>query len=119
MYTEDVDLSRLSLAEIESYGLTRAALMLDDARCDLNDKATVVNALDQNMLMWVAIKTLADLPECDLQIEVKDNLSTLCQFVADTTFRHGANITAETLDTLQLINMRISTGFLEGVRGHA
>jgi flagellar biosynthesis activator protein FlaF len=119
MYADDTDLSMLSLGELEAYGLTRAAFMLDHARKDIADKSAVVLALDHNMQTWVAIKTLAEMPECDLLDEVKDNLKSLCRYVTDTTFRYGANATEDILDILQLINLRISAGMLDAVGSRA
>jgi len=111
---EDVDLSTLTLSEIEAYGLTQAALMLDHARSDRTDKAPMAVALDQNLQLWVAIKTLVGEGSCPLPEGIKDNLSRLTGFVADTTFRHGVEIADDAIDTLININLRISEGLLQG-----
>ena len=52
---DDVDLSMLSLPEIEAFGLTRAAVILDRARGNRDDKTEMAWALDQNLQLWVAI----------------------------------------------------------------
>lgn len=115
--TNDVDLSMLSLPEIEAFGLAQAAVMLDQARANRNDKAAIADALDQNLQLWVAIKTLVGKDDCGLPQNVKDNLVRLGNFVADTTFKYGVDITEEAINTLTNINLQISEGLLEGNKG--
>ena len=111
---DTVDFSTLTLPEIEAYGLTQAALLLDSARQNRGDKAPMAQALDQNLQVWVAIKTLVGDGTCPLPEGLKDNLSRLTGFVADTTFRHGVEITDDVVDTLININLHISEGLLSG-----
>jgi len=116
---DNVDLSMLSLPEIEAFGLAQAAVMLDQARSARADKAALCDALDQNLQLWVAIKTLVSMDNCLLPEEVKENLCRLTQFVADTTFRYGIEIPDDVVDALATINLRISEGLLEAhVRKH-
>jgi len=109
-----VDLSTLSLSEIEAFGLSEAALMLDTARQNRADKSPMALALDQNLQVWVAIKTLVGDGTCPLPEGIKDNLTRLTGFVADTTFRHGVDIADDVIDTLININLQISEGLLAG-----
>ncbi len=114
---DDVDLSTLSLPEIEAFGLARAAVQLDQARANRDDKGALAVALEQNLQLWVTIKTLVAKPDCALSQNVKDNLIRLSNFVADTTFKYGIEITDEAVNTLTNINLQISEGLLEGQRG--
>lgn len=116
---EDVDLSMLTLPEIEAFGLARAAVMLDQARAAREDKGGLAHALEQNLQLWVAIKTLVNKGDCTLPQNVKDNLTRLSNFVADTTFKYGVEITDEGINTLTNINLQISEGLLEGNRNRA
>ncbi len=111
---DDVDLSMLSLPEIEAFGLTRAAVILDRARGNRDDKTEMAWALDQNLQLWVAIKTLVGEKDCSLPANIKENLVRLSGFVADTTFRSGVEISDDEIDTLTKINLQISEGLLQG-----
>ncbi len=46
--------------------------------------------------------------------KVKDNLISLGNYVANTTFKSANNLKDETIDTLININLQISEGLLEG-----
>ena len=111
---DNVDFSTLTLPEIEAFGLTHAALLLDTARQNRGDTSPMALALDQNLQVWVAIKTLIGDGTCALSEGVKDNLTRLTGFVADTTFRHGVEISDDVVDTLININLQISEGLLAG-----
>jgi flagellar biosynthesis regulator FlaF len=111
---DNTDLSMLSLPQIEAFGLAHAALMLDQARADRADKVAMCEALDKNLQLWVAIKTLVNLDSCQLSEELKENLRRLTEFVADTTFTYGIEIPDGVIDALTRINLQISEGLLEG-----
>lgn len=95
----------------EAYGLSEAAVVLDQAR---NHDGDLAAALQHNMEMWVAITSMVSHESNSLTPEVKENLSRLSKFVAKTTMHHGVNISSETLNTLININLQISEGLLEG-----
>lgn len=101
----------LSIAEQDAYALSRAAVMLDQAK---GTPALVARAIDHNLELWVAIRTVISQGDNPLSAEIKENLTKLSHYVADTTFRHGADASARTLDSLININLQISQGLLEG-----
>lgn len=108
------DSDQLSLPEEQALALSRAAIMLDQARQNLGDRGALGAALNQNLETWVAIRTVAQKPNNGLTASVQQNLVRLSNFVADSTFKSADSISEKTLDTLININLQISEGLLEG-----
>ncbi len=106
----------LTPAEHEAFALSRAAVMLDQAKLKREDQGALVAALNHNLELWVAVKTLVTRADSPLPQAVRDNILRLANFVADATFRHGARISDGTLDTLANINFQLAEGLLEGER---
>ena len=107
----------LNPAEQKAYALSRAALALDQARQSDQDPTTIVEALNHNVELWVAIQSMVKTANGSLPEEVKSNLWKLGDFVIGTTFRHGHGIADQALETLININLQISEGLLEGQAG--
>lgn len=101
----------LSLTEQDAFSLSQAAIQLDQSR---DDKDQLAAALEQNMEIWVAIRTLISRAGDAVQADTRDNLVRLSQFVAESTMKHGVDVPASVLDTLININLQISEGLLEG-----
>lgn len=101
----------LSSNEEGAFGLSKAAVMLDQAR---DDQGKLASALDNNMEIWVAIRTLVSRDDNPLPEETKQNLVKLSQFVTQTTMAQGVGLPGEVLDTFININLQISEGLLEG-----
>jgi flagellar protein FlaF len=101
----------LSNIEEEALALTTAAIKIDQARAAGGGELTA--ALDQNLHLWVAIKTLMQRPDCALPKESRDNLIRLGQFVAQKTFEMANGVTDESLNALINLNLQISEGLLE------
>lgn len=105
-----------SLAEEQAFQLSQAAIRLDQARRQKTDTpAALVNALNQNVEIWVTLRSIVMREDCTLTDEVKQNLTKLAQFVADRTFADG-EVADPTLDALININLQISEGLLEGIK---
>lgn len=107
-------IEQLSSNEEAAFGLSKAAVMLDLAR---DDQGKLAAALDNNMEVWVAIKTLVNQNDNPLPNETKENLTKLSQFVTNTTMANGVSVSLEVIDTLININLQISEGLLEGRHG--
>lgn len=105
-----VDYDQLSSNEEGAFGLSKAAVMLDQARDDLGKLAA---ALENNMEVWVAIRVLVNRDDNPLPDETKQNLVKLGQFVTQTTIAQGVEMPPEVLDTFININLQISEGLLE------
>jgi flagellar biosynthesis regulator FlaF len=105
-----VDGDQLSSHEEAAFALSKAAVMLDQAR---DEQGKLAAALDNNMEVWVAIKTLVGQSDVRLPDETRGNLVKLCQFVTQTTMAQGVEMPSEVIDTLININLQISEGLLE------
>ncbi|HEY4636109.1 MAG TPA: flagellar biosynthesis regulator FlaF [Rhodospirillales bacterium] len=104
-----------TVAEEQAFQLSQAAIRVDQAR-RVKDKnpAALVDALNRNVEVWVALRSIVMREDCRLADEVKQNLTKLAQFVADRTFADG-EIADTTLNALININLQISEGLLEGL----
>lgn len=103
----------LSAVEKDAAALSDAAIRLDQAR---GDEKMLVAALDHNLELWVGIRTIVSQwsKHNPLPMEARENLVKLSQYVADTTFAHGKDMSDKTLDSLININLQIAQGLLEG-----
>jgi len=106
-----MNLQSMSTREKDAYALTEAAVSLDRARGKAADLAA---ALEHNLELWVAIRTLVSRPGNALPATIRHNLVQLSGFVAGTTWRDGVTISDNRLDTLININLQIAEGLLQG-----
>jgi flagellar protein FlaF len=107
----NIDLGKLTNVEEDALALTSAAIQIDQARAKGGGELTA--ALDQNLQLWVAIKSLMQSPDCKMPKQSRDNLISLSQFVAQKTFEIAEGVTDDTLNSLININLQISEGLLE------
>ena len=114
MTDSDAARDELSVPEEQAFALSRAAILLDQARQDFSDQSALGAALNENLETWVAIKTVAEAPGSGFSETVQQNLGRLSNFVADTTFKSAEDISEQTIETLININLQISEGLLEG-----
>ena len=110
---EGLSADDLNLTEQDAFGLSQAAVMLDQAKSN-GDTEALAAALDHNLELWVGIRTLVTRPESVVPSEVRDNLSKLADFVAAKTMDKGVEMPRETIESLININLQISEGLLEG-----
>lgn len=101
-----------SVREMDALALAQAAVGLDRAR---GKSAELAAALEANLELWVAIRTLVSAPGNLLPAGIRDNLIRLSRFVAGTTCNDGVAISEHRLNTLININLQIA----EGLRGQA
>ena len=111
-----VDPRSMSVREQDAYALTEAAVRLDNARGAAGDLAA---ALEHNLELWVAIRTLVTKPGNALPASIRHNLVQLSGFVAGTTLDDGVAMTESRLNTLININLQIAEGLLEQQRRRA
>ena len=75
----------------------------------------LVNALDNNMKLWVYIKTLASSEKNKLPKETKTNLIKLADYVSNKTIEVGKNVNKindKALDSMIMTNLQISEGLM-------
>ncbi len=95
----------------DANALLHAASLLVEA--DTPEKASI--ALDHNLRLWVAIKTVLQNEENTLDPTVKANLRNLADFVSTTTMEATqGTIEARKLVALSRINSHIAEGLLRG-----
>ncbi|WP_448205517.1 DUF2934 domain-containing protein [Azospirillum sp. sgz302134] len=103
--------TNFTIIEQDAVALLHAASLLVEA--DTPEKANF--ALDHNLRLWIAIKTVLQNEENTLDTEVKANLRNLAQYVYTTTMEATkGSIEARKLVSLSRINMHIAEGLLRG-----
>lgn len=103
-----------NLAKEEAFSLLKCAIDISNAR-ENNDAQEMVCALDNNLKLWVYIKTLANSAETKLPNETKNNLIKLADYVSAKTLELGKNIdnlNQKTLDSMIMTNLQISEGLM-------
>jgi flagellar biosynthesis regulator FlaF len=103
----------LSSFEEDAFALTRAAVGLSQA-LEKNDQAALVAALDENLNLWTAIKTLVSRNDCKLPPDIRTNLTRLSDYTAKVTFDLSKQRQAEKIEVLINTNLQIAEGLLEG-----
>ncbi|MHC8509121.1 MAG: flagellar biosynthesis regulator FlaF [Rhodospirillales bacterium] len=104
----------LPVVEEQAFQLSQAAIRLDQARTRRTENPSSFSAaLDENLDVWMAIRTVAQRSVPGFSNDIRNNLVKLSHFVADTTFAGPENVGDSTLDTLININLQISEGLLE------
>jgi flagellar biosynthesis regulator FlaF len=106
----------MSVREKDAFALTQAAVGLDRAR---GKDADLAAALEHNLELWVAIRTLVTSPGNALPAPIRHNLVQLSGFVAGTTLENGITIPESRLNTLININLQIAEGLLQQSQGNA
>ena len=86
-----VEAVKNNLAREEAFSLLKCAVDLSNAR-ENNSTSDLVNALDNNMKLWVYIKTLASDDKNPLPKETKGNLIKLADYVSSRTLEVGKNV---------------------------
>lgn len=103
--------TNFSMVEQDAIALLHAASLLLEA--DTPEKVSV--ALDHNLKLWIAIKTVLQNETNSLPTEVKANLRNLAQYVSTTTMEAAqGEIESSRLVSLSRINTHIAEGLLRG-----
>ncbi|WP_207458327.1 DUF2934 domain-containing protein [Azospirillum sp. SYSU D00513] len=103
--------TNFSMVEQDVRALLRAASLLMEA--DTADKVNL--ALDHNMKLWIAIKTVIQNGATSLSQEVTQNLTRLAQYVSTATLAAAQDgIDPLKIVSLSRINVNIAEGLLRG-----
>ena len=96
--------------EVEAMAFTKAAIMLQDAKKDLDDYDTYAAALKFNQLLWTIIQ--ADIIDEANQLpdQLKANILSLSIFVDKQTVTALSDTDSQHLDTLIDINKNLAEG---------
>lgn len=108
---ESILQTNFSVIERDALSLMQAASMLINAA----DDEAVSLALDHNLKLWIAIKTVIQGSANPLPDDVKDNLRSLAEYVGTTTMEATeGGIESRRLVALARVNMQIAEGLLRG-----
>ncbi|MBE6453129.1 MAG: hypothetical protein E7012_06550 [Alphaproteobacteria bacterium] len=105
---------RNSLAKEEAFSLLKCAIDLSNAHENKNS-SELVDALDNNLQLWVYIKTLASSKSTLLPDETKSNLIRLADYVSSKTLEVGkdiSNVNAKVIESMIDTNLQISEGLI-------
>lgn len=103
-----------SLAREEAFSLLKCAIDLSSAK-ENNNTAELVSALDNNMKLWVYIKTLASSDKNELPQATRTNLIKLADYISSKTLEVGKNVdnlNHKALDSMIMTNLQISEGLM-------
>ncbi|MBE6448395.1 MAG: hypothetical protein E7018_03750 [Alphaproteobacteria bacterium] len=105
---------RNSLAKEEAFSLLKCAIDLSNAH-ESKNSGDLINALDNNLQLWVYIKTLAKNKSTALPEETKSNLIKLADYVSSKTLEVGKNLDKVdngTIESFINANLQISEGLI-------
>ena len=103
-----------SLAKEEAFSLLKCAVDLSNAK-ENKDAKDLVAALDNNMNLWVYIKTMVNDKNTQMPHETKSNLIKLADYISSKTIEIGKNVhkvNDKALDSLIMTNLQNSEGLL-------
>lgn len=103
-----------TLAHEEAFSLLKCAIDLSSARENEN-ASDMVSALDNNLQLWIYIKTLASSKESNLPANTKDNLIKLADYISKKTIEVGQHMdkpNSKALDSMIMTNLQISEGLM-------
>lgn len=102
--------------ERDATQLAWAAIRLDQARITREAQpVTLVEALEMNLQLWIAIKTRVQLADT-MPAALTSNLVRLADFVAGSILNGGINIENSAIDAIINVNLQVSEGLLETQR---
>ncbi|MCP4393668.1 MAG: hypothetical protein GY804_05300 [Alphaproteobacteria bacterium] len=106
----------LNILKDDAFALTQAAVSMSHAR-RREDVNGLMNALEDNLKLWVGIKTAVNNKNVsNLPKDIKANLTRLSDFTVKKTFELKEGVMNDvTLEALINTNLQISEGLLEGM----
>lgn len=110
---QSVEKATLSGRDLEASVLTKAALLLQDAKNlwgDAEHETRLDEALRFNQRLWSFFQVEVAADENPLPVEIKQNILTLSRFVDKRIFEVMAYPEARKLDVLININQNIAAG---------
>lgn len=103
-----------TLAREEAFSLLKCAIDLSNAR-ENDNLIELIDALDNNMKLWVYIKTLAKKEDNILPKPVRTNLVKLADYISSKTIEVGQDVTKindKAIETMIQTNLQISEGLM-------
>jgi flagellar protein FlaF len=104
--------SSMSPREIEAMAFTKAALLMEDAKKNLDDYDNYASALKFNQLLWTIIQADVVDKANKLPDVLKANILSLSIFVDKQTIKALADTKVDYLDSLININKNLAEGLM-------
>ncbi|WP_245699205.1 flagellar biosynthesis regulator FlaF [Rhodospira trueperi] len=96
--------------EAEAMAFTKAAVMMEDAKKNFEDKSILSQALRFNQLFWTILQADITNPDNTLPNEIKANIMSLSLFIDKQTLRPLDSFEISDLDVLIEINRNLAMG---------
>lgn len=103
----------MSPREVEAMALTKAAVLLEEARGNSDNRDAIAQALRFNHLLWTIIQADISEPENQLPAEIKANIMSLSIFIDKQTVKALKSSRPEDLEALININRNLAAGLRE------
>jgi flagellar protein FlaF len=104
--------SSLSPREVEAMAFTKAALMLEEAKNNVDDYDNYASALKFNQLLWTIIQADIIDKENELPPQLKANILSLSIFVDKQTVKALADTKTQHIEALININKNLAEGLM-------
>ncbi|MAF49840.1 MAG: flagellar protein FlaF [Rhodospirillaceae bacterium] len=109
--------SSMSPREVEAMAFTKAALMLEEAKSNVDDYDSYASALKFNQLLWTIIQADVVDKENKLPPQIKANILSLSIFVDKQTVKALADTKTRHINTLININKNLAEGLMIKAEG--
>ncbi len=109
-----LDAIKNHMAKEDAFSLVKCAVDIADAK-DNSDEKALVCALDNNLRLWVYIKSIAASKNSGLPESLRENLIKLSEYVSSQTFKIGQQLDAQNFNALESLiktNLQISEGLM-------
>ncbi len=98
--------------QTEAWALTEAARRIKEAQREPVDTEALLQAARLNWRLWTIFQAEMTSPDCQLPLEIRQNMISLCNFVDKVTVDFISDTKPEKLDVLININREIASGLL-------
>ena len=109
-----LEIVKNSLAKEDAFSLLKCAIDLSEAK-ESKNHGDLATALDNNLKLWVYIKTMAKSSKSILPMETKSNLIKLADYVSSKTIEVGQDINTindSVIESIIKTNLQISEGLI-------
>ena len=105
--------------EQDAFALTKAAVFLDQAKQNIDNKDMMTEALMNNFMVWATIRETVSTDGEHMPEDLRSNLLRISEFVMKTSIAQREAANENTIDTLININFNISEGLLTKPQANA
>ena len=98
--------------QTEAWALTEAARRIKEAQREPVDTEALLQTVRLNWRLWTIFQAEMTSPDCQLPLEIRQNMISLCNFVDKVTVDFISNTKPEKLNVLININREIASGLL-------